>query len=155
MDLILSLITFCRFFFWGCNVFFFNTVWGKGVKWEITVLGYKRDKKFAWAIFLNSRSKNKGGVILQFCLKYQSHLSIRCNSFDAVFKWNRLVRFIKSRPEFKNCLWLTFFITSLLDLLFEFARKHSEISVWRKLTYLLRRTCIAVPLSSILIFVRW
>ena len=52
----------------------------------------KKDQKFVWAIFLNSRSKNKGGLILQFCLKYQSHLSIRCNSFDAVFKWNRLVR---------------------------------------------------------------
>ena len=52
----------------------------------------KRDQKFVWEIFLNSRSKNKGGIILQFCLKYQSHLSIRCNSFDAVFKWNRLVR---------------------------------------------------------------
>ena len=52
----------------------------------------KRDQTFVWAIFLNSRSKNKGGLILQFCLKYQSHLSIRCNNFDAVFKRKRLVR---------------------------------------------------------------
>ena len=41
---------------------------------------------------MNSPSKFKGGLILQFWLQYQSHLSIRCNSFDAVFKRKRLVR---------------------------------------------------------------
>ena len=50
-----------------------------------------------WATSLNSQSKIKGSFILQFRLKYQSHVSIRCKSFDAVFKWIRLVRNAKYR----------------------------------------------------------
>ena len=95
MDLILSLITFRRIF-WGdvTSVTSFSSTFceEKVLNDKLQFWVTKRDQKFVWEIFLNSRSKNKGGIILQFCLKYQSHLSIRCNSFDAVFKWNRLVR---------------------------------------------------------------
>ena len=89
--------------FLGCNVFFCKISCGKGVKWKITVLGYKKRSKCVWETFLNSRSKVNGDLILHFCFKYQSHLSIGCNSFDAVFKRKRLVCLSKTEAHRRLC----------------------------------------------------
>ena len=59
---------------------------------KITVFGNKKGSKIGLSNFSERRMKSQWHFDLQFYLKDQSHVSIRCKSFDAVFKWNRLVR---------------------------------------------------------------